>query len=110
MKKLYQVKIKAKIERPKEFSKIIEGKEIVENIVLCASETEDDAVIIILGKYIEATTSNIADYRGVVLRGEFTNLKRRRLEIKLAFIFFPSIKYSVALYIERRIYYDKRRI
>ena len=78
MKKLYQVKIKAKIERPKElskeeFSKIIEGKELVENLVLCASETEDDAAIIALEKYIEATTSNITDYKGVILRGEFRN-------------------------------------
>ena len=81
MKKLYQIKIKAELQIParldkNEFLKLLRSDEkglVTESLVVKVADSEEDAILEALEKYIEATTSGIDDYSGVIQRGEVRN-------------------------------------
>lgn len=81
MKKLYQIKVRAELQVPaglekNEFLKLLGSDEkglVTESLVVKAADNEEDAILEALEKYIEATTSGIDDYSGVIQRGEVRN-------------------------------------
>ena len=85
MKKLYQVRLRSEIQFPSEleikrdeFLKLItdSGNEddlVSESITLVSAETEDDAILEALCKYVSTSITNIDDYTGILHRGEMRN-------------------------------------
>lgn len=81
MKKLYQIKVRAELQVPaglskEEFLKLLGSDEkglVTESLVVRVADSEDDAILEALEKYIEVTTSGIDDYSGVIQRGEVRN-------------------------------------
>ena len=66
MKKLYQVRIRSEIQLPSEL-------EIKESTTLVLAETEDDAILEALCKYVSTSITDIDDYTGILHRGEVRN-------------------------------------
>lgn len=79
--KLYQIRVKAELQVPAELSKdeflkLFGNNEkdlITESTIIKAANSEDDAIVGALEKYLESTAPGIDEYRGIIQRGEVRN-------------------------------------